>query len=157
MPWTFDEPQPVAIVDPATGTAAPSNQGVVDAINSMHDDLLVPVTSQPPVLPEPLSSTNDVRAIKLSGASPIALEALDADEAWDVVGWSISFSAACIFGISMDDDDAALQYTWDIPAAGIWDREIGSFAKLTGNIGEPITVTYTAGTPKGVIYVRKHL
>jgi hypothetical protein len=141
------------VIDPdaASASLAQILRGILYTVS------LVP-TSLPPTLPEKIGGTNAVLAVKVSqtGAGTVTIEALDADEAWDVLGWRLSFTAACTLTIAVDDDDAALSYVWDVPSAGIDSEPIRDYALMTGNVGEPLTFANSAGNMKGIVWVRKH-
>lgn len=151
----------VFFVDPGSGDATGVAFDTTEIVASLGDilaELQTPVSALAPTVPEPLNGTNAVLAVKVSqtGAGTATIEALDADEAWDIVGWKLSFSAACTVTFSVDDDDSNLQFAFDIPGATVWTEPPGSFAHFTGNIGEPVSVANSAGNMKGVVYVRKH-
>lgn len=150
MGYTYDEPMPVAIaggtieVEPDTDSNRETTQ----------QDILAALTT--PVAPASLGGVWTAVKVNQVGAGTASIAAADADEAWDVGGWSLSFTAACTLTISMDDDDAALQYVFDVPGAGIWDREPNLLTALfSGNVNEPVGFTITAGNMRGIVYVRK--
>lgn len=147
-----DAPLPVTSTFDGAGVATDAT------LQNVLQELQTPVSALAPTVPEPLNGTNAVLAVKVSqtGAGTATIEALDADEAWDIVGWKLSFSAACTVTFSVDDDDSNLQFAFDIPGATVWTEPPGSFAHFTGNIGEPVSVANSAGNMKGVVYVRKH-
>lgn len=156
---------PVVLIDPATGepyAASAGGEGGADPSAETLLDILAelqtPISAVAPSVPETLGGTNAVSIVKVAqtGAGTASIEALDSDELWDVLGWTLSFSAACILTVSVDDDDASKQYAFDIPAAGIFVLDIVDFARFSGNIGEPVGFNITAGNMKGVVYVRKH-
>lgn len=161
MAYTYEDPMPIISVDedgnPVMPGADPDSnrEATQQEIKTL---LSAGVTSIAPTLPETLGGTNSILAVKVAqvGAGTASIQALDADELWDVLGWSLSFSAACVLTVSVDDDDATRQYDFDIPAAGIWDLDIVDYARFSGNIGEPVGFTITAGGMKGVVYLRKH-
>jgi len=115
-------------------------------------------SSLPPTLPEKIGGANSILAVKVNqtGAGTVTIQAADADEQWDVVGWRLSFTAACTLTVSVDDDDAALQYPFDIASAGVWTEPITDYAIATGPVNEPVTFANSAGNMKGIVYVRKH-
>jgi len=123
------------------------------------DALEQTVTGLPATVPEQVGGTNAVLAVKVNqtGAGTVTIQAADADEKWDVLGWRLSFSAACTLTITVDDDDANYQYPFDVPAAGIDEANIVDYARFTNpTVNEPVTFANSAGNMKGVVYVRKH-
>lgn len=135
-------------------TGVATDTTLQDVLTELQTD----ATSIPPTLPETLSGTNQVLAVKVNqtGAGTVTIKSADADELWDVLGWSLSFSDACTATWVVDDDDVTLQYPFDIPAAGIWSENIVDYARFSGNVNEPVQLINTAGNVKGVVYVRKH-
>lgn len=143
---------PYAAADSASAASEVTLERVADAVEET-------VTALPPTVPEQMGGVNGVLAVKVNqtGAGSVTVQAADADEKWDVLGWRLSFSAACTLTITVDDDDAAYQYPFDVPAAGIDEANIVDYARFTNpTVNEPVVFANSAGDMKGVVYVRKH-
>lgn len=157
----------VALLDSITGsTSTSSGEGgggeLDDEILAKLDEILTSletsVTGLPPTTPEGFNGPNGVQGVKvtITGADTISAATADSDEVWDVVGWSLDFTAATTLTVSCDDDDATKDFVFPIPAAGIWDLDIVDYARFTSNnTNEPVRLINTAGNVSGIIYLRK--